>query len=89
MPGGTVSISLVREADMQIVMRTSRTGNGAYAMHWYDSTADGYFVIARESASRNGISSPGTPGVSTFDVALTASGGGGTTIVASSYGFAG
>lgn len=91
--GGVVDLKLIRLNDFTTVMGTQRTGNGAFSMSWYDSSADGYIVMARETANNKGISAAGTPGSSVFDIVLSSSGGtassGSTTIVASNYAFIG
>jgi len=56
--GGTVTISLHRQASGEKILETSRTGNGAYSLTWYDNTEDVY-VVAYEDATRNKRSSPG------------------------------
>lgn len=90
--GGNIDIRLIRLSDFSVVNNTSRTGNGAFSMSWYNSDSNNYIVMARESANCKGISAAGTPGTSTFDIVLsssTAAGSGSTTIVASNYAFLG
>ena len=91
--GGTVNLSLMKLSDYSIVMNTQRTGNGAFSMSYYDSCESDYIVIGRESANCKGISIAGTPGFSTFDIALSSSGGssgsGSISVVASNYAFIG
>lgn len=57
--GGTVDISLHRVSDGALIDTTSRTGNGAYSMTYYDNV-DTYFVEARESGTLLGRSENGT-----------------------------
>lgn len=67
--GGTVTLSLHRSDTHEVVLTTSRTGNGAFSFTWYDNTVDVY-VVARESDTRLGRSKNGTPGAATLDVVL-------------------
>jgi hypothetical protein len=91
--GGTVNLSLMKLSDYSVVMNTSRTGDGAFSMSYYDSATNDYVVLALEDATHKGVSATGTPGFSTFDIILSSSGGtagsGSTTIVASNYAFIG
>lgn len=57
--GGSVDIELHRESDGLVLATTSRTGNGAYSMTYYDNT-EACFVEARESGTLIGRSDDGT-----------------------------
>jgi len=46
--GGTVTIDLYSDASGKKLATTSRTGNGAYSLTWYDNT-ENVFTVARES----------------------------------------
>lgn len=91
--GGSIDIRLIRLSDFNVVNNTTRIGNGAFSMSWYDNSSNNYIVMARENANCKGISAAGTPGVNTFDIVLSssqqASSGSGTTIVASNYAYIG
>lgn len=56
--GGTVNIAAHRADSGEKIAETSRSGNGAYSMVWYDDTED-VFVEARESSSLLGRSDDG------------------------------
>lgn len=56
--GGTVNLALQRAATGEIVATTSRSGDGAYSMTWYDDTEDVY-VTAVEDATHVGRSADG------------------------------
>lgn len=56
--GGTVNLALQRAATGEIVATTSRSGDGAYTMTWYDDTEDVY-VTAVENATHVGRSADG------------------------------
>jgi hypothetical protein len=53
--GGTVTLNLCRAATGEIVLTTSRVGDGAYSFTWYDNTEDMY-VDAYEDATHLGRS---------------------------------
>lgn len=57
--GGTVDIDIFRVADDERVGSTSRVGNGAYSLTWYDDTADMY-AVAYEDGTHMGRSDDGT-----------------------------
>src|SRR3989304_1166476 len=46
--GGTVNIGLHKASDGELVATTSRAGNGAYSLTWYDNV-DSMYTEARES----------------------------------------
>ena len=46
--GGTVTIDLYSDVSGLKLATTSRTGNGAYSLTWYDNT-ENVFTVARES----------------------------------------
>lgn len=48
--GGLVTITAHRAATGEKIGETSRTGNGAYTLEWYDDTEDVY-TVARESGT--------------------------------------
>lgn len=73
--GGTVLISAFRTDTGEKIDSTSRTGNGAYSITWYDNTIP-VIVTAEESANYKGVSANQVAG-NTFDINL--SGGGGPT----------
>lgn len=56
--GGTVQIAAYRTDTGEKIGSTSRTGNGAYSITWYDDTVD-VFVEARESGTLIGRSDNG------------------------------
>jgi hypothetical protein len=56
--GGNVDISVYRAGNGERIGSTSRTGNGAYALPWYDDT-ELLFAEARESATLIGRSDNG------------------------------
>jgi hypothetical protein len=57
--GGTVNLTLHRASDGEQLASTSRSGDGAYSMTWYDDTEDVY-VSAYEDATHVGRSAPDT-----------------------------
>jgi hypothetical protein len=67
--GGTVTIDLHRSDTGEKVATTTRSGNGAYSLTWYDDTVDVY-VVAYEAAGRLGRSKNGKAGTDTLDVVL-------------------
>ena len=69
--GGTVNLDLVSD-NGEVLLSTSRVGNGSYSFTWYDNTAPVY-VTAYESSTRKGMSTSQVAG-NTFDIEL-----GGTT----------
>lgn len=69
--GGTVNLDLVID-NGEIVLSSSRVGNGSYSFTWYDNT-EPVFVSAYESTTRKGLSTIQVAG-NTFDIEL-----GGTT----------
>jgi hypothetical protein len=73
--GGTVNLALCRASTGEVVMRDTRTGNGAYSFTWFDDTED-MFVVATETASLRGVSKEDLPATD-FDINLDSSGGGG------------
>ena len=56
--GGTVNIYLCRTATNEIVLSTSRVGNGSYSFTWFDNTEQVY-VMAYESGTLLGRSDNG------------------------------
>jgi hypothetical protein len=56
--GGTVTINVCRANTGERVLSTSRVGNGAYNLPWYDNT-ENLYVEARESATLLGRSDNG------------------------------
>ena len=59
--GGTVSIDLERSATGETVGSTSRSGNGAFSLTWYDNTENVY-VSVTEDATHVGRSIDGLAG---------------------------
>lgn len=57
--GGTVELGLHRADTGELVLETSRSGDGAYSFTWYDDTEDVY-VVAYEDDTHLGRSAPGT-----------------------------
>jgi hypothetical protein len=57
--GGTVNLYLHRASDGELLLSTSRVGNGAYSFTWYDS-AENVFVQAYEDSTHIGRSANGT-----------------------------
>lgn len=53
--GGTVNITAHRTATGEIIAETSRVGDGAYSVPWYDNTENVY-VVAKESGTLLGRS---------------------------------
>jgi hypothetical protein len=64
-----VTIDLHRSDTGEKVATTTRSGNGAYSLTWYDDTVDVY-VVAYEAAGRLGRSKNGKAGTDTLDVVL-------------------
>lgn len=58
--GGTVTLTLERDATGEEVATTSRVGNGSFSMTWYDNTENVY-VSAREDSTHLGRSERGVP----------------------------
>lgn len=56
--GGTVNIYLCRTATNEVVLSTSRVGNGSYSFTWFDNTEQVY-VMAYESGTLLGRSDNG------------------------------
>jgi hypothetical protein len=56
---GTVDITAVSEVSKEVIAETSRLGNGAYSMTWYDNTED-VKVIANQDSTHMGASDIGT-----------------------------
>jgi hypothetical protein len=56
--GGTVTIDLHRDSDGLLLGTTSRTGDGAYSLSWYDNT-ENVFVSAYENSTHLGRSTAG------------------------------
>jgi len=56
--GGTVDINVCRANTGEKILNTSRVGNGAYAVTWYDNT-ENLYVEARESSTLLGRSDNG------------------------------
>lgn len=50
--GGTVNIELHRTAEGEKIVETSRSGDGAYSMDWYDDTEDVYVTAYEDSTHR-------------------------------------
>lgn len=73
--GGTVSISAFRTDTGEKIDTTSRTGDGAYSITWYDNTIP-VIVTAYESSTYKGVSANQVAG-NTFDIDLSGGGGGG------------
>jgi hypothetical protein len=59
--GGTVTIDLHRASDGELLATTSRVGNGAFSLDWYDNTED-VFVSAYEDDTHLGRSAPALAG---------------------------
>lgn len=57
--GGTVTIGVWRPGTGEKLLQTSRTGNGAYSLTWYDNV-ESVFAEAYESATLVGRSDTGT-----------------------------
>lgn len=57
--GGTVTITLHRASNGEKVASTTRSGNGAYSLTWYDNT-ENVFVEAVEDGTHLGRSADGT-----------------------------
>lgn len=53
--GGTVYIDIFRVENDEKILETSRSGDGAYSLTWYDNTANVY-AVAREDAAHTGRS---------------------------------
>jgi hypothetical protein len=77
--GGTVQIRAFRTDNDEEVGTTSRTGNGAYSMTWYDNTISVY-VVAYESTTLKGTSQQAVAGSvgGEFNINLAGGGGGPT-----------
>lgn len=56
--GGTVNIYLLRVSNKELLLSTSRSGNGAYSFSWYDNT-ENLEVVAYEDATHQGASDRG------------------------------
>jgi len=67
--GGTVTINLYRTGTNDIVLTTTRVGNGAYSFTWYDDVTELY-AEAYEDATHRGRSVNATVGTA-LDVALS------------------
>lgn len=59
--GGTVNIDLMRDWDRSLCLQTTRSGNGAFSLTWYDDTEDVY-ITAYEDGTHVGRSDYGTAG---------------------------
>jgi hypothetical protein len=57
--GGTVTLGLVRTVQQERVLETTRSGNGAYSITWYDNVEE-VFVEAYEDDDFKGRSANGT-----------------------------
>jgi hypothetical protein len=57
--GGTVNIDVFRVENDEKILSTSRVGDGAYSLTWYDDTADLY-TVAYEDATHTGRSDDST-----------------------------
>ena len=57
--GGTVNIDAFRVSNDEKIMSTSRSGNGAYSMTWYDDVEEVY-TVAIEDGTHLGRSANGT-----------------------------
>lgn len=68
--GGTVTIQLLRAATGELVMSTTRSGNGTYSFSWFDDTETMY-VTAYETSSYKGMSKKDVAGTG-FDISLSA-----------------
>jgi hypothetical protein len=58
--GGTVEISVDRDSTGEEVLTTSRVGDGAYSLTWYDNT-ENLYVSAYENSTHVGRSDRGVP----------------------------
>jgi len=67
--GGTVTINLYRTGTNDIVLTTTRAGNGAYSFTWYDDVTQVYSE-AYEDATHRGRSITATVGTA-LDIALS------------------
>jgi len=68
--GGTVTINLYRIDQHDIVYSTTRVGNGAYSITWYDNVIQVY-AEAYEDVNHRGRSITGTAGVDALDISLS------------------
>lgn len=77
--GGTVQIKAFRTDNDEEVGNTSRTGDGAYSMTWYDNTIPVY-TVAYESTTLKGTSQQAVAGSvgGEFDIDLAGGAGGPT-----------
>ena len=66
---GTVTISLHRSTDGELLATTTRSGSGAWSMVWYDNVIDVYVEVV-DNAGRGGRSADGTAGTDALDVIL-------------------
>ncbi len=83
--GGTVDLKLFDSVTGEVLLKTSRIGNGPFSFSWYDDTRDVY-VAAIESDTKNALSKYDVAGSGNFDIDLSESTGGSGTI---SYAFVG
>jgi hypothetical protein len=67
--GGTVTLNLHLSSTGELLLTTSRVGNGAFSFTWFDPHADVY-VDAYEDDSHIGRSLAGKAGTDTFDVIM-------------------
>jgi hypothetical protein len=82
--GGTVTISLHRDATGEKVLQTTRTGNGGYGFLWYDDTEQMY-VLATETNTLRDMSKSGLPAAD-YDIDIATPGGGGGGLTTFGYG---
>jgi hypothetical protein len=59
--GGTIDIELLREGSHEMVLSTSRVGNGSYSFTWYDNT-EPIYAVCREDGTHLGRSEEGLAG---------------------------
>lgn len=67
--GGTVTLNLHLSSTGELLLTTSRVGNGAFSFTWFDPHADVY-VDAYEDDSHIGRSLAGKAGTDTFDIIM-------------------
>lgn len=67
--GGNVTIDLCLASTGEILLSTSRTGNGSYSFDWFGDGRDVY-VVAYESSTLKGMSKEAVAGTG-FDIALS------------------
>lgn len=83
--GGTVRINVYRSDTQSIIYTTTRVGNGTFSFNWYDNTIEIY-ADAYEDTTHYGRSVNLIAGVTSPDISLdTSGGGGGVQVVARAY----